>query len=374
MLFTKSYEFNRLASRENSVRLTNRIALAPMTNQQSHDDGVVSEDEIRWLEARAKGGFGCLITCAAHVTVDGQGWPGEMGIFGDHLLPGLSQLSGRLNMFPTKTLVQLYHGGLRSPKSLTGRIPKAPTSYPVGEGKPDGCEALTLTEVHQLRDAFIAAAKRAHEAGFSGVELHGAHGYLIHQFLDPDFNQRNDAYGGDLDGRSRFLMEIVKGIRDLLPDEFLVAVRLSPDSYDNEKSVNLVDTVKLVKELTQLDIDIMHYSLWDFNKTCKDSTGKDIRPMDFLLEAHPKGLTSMVAGGFKNLDDVEEALRSGADLVALGRLAIANPDWPHRVADEPDYKPLEAPYTVAQLRGASLGEGFIKYMSRWPDFVSDATH
>ncbi len=371
MLFTKPYQFEKA---KRSIK--NRIALAPMTNKQSHADGRASEDEMAWLEARAVGGFAMLITCAAHVSLDGQGWEGEMGIFDDRLLPGLQELSERVQQHDSQVLVQLYHGGLRSPKRLTGATPLAPTAYPPDDRKVDGCREMSLSEIQTTCEAFVKAAVRAHQAGFDGVELHAAHGYLLHQFLDPGFNRREDGYGGDLQGRSRLLIDIVRGIRAALPRDFILAVRLSPSSFQAAQEVNVVETMELAQQLAAYDVDMLHYSLWDFRKTADEPELEGRRLMDLILERHPQRaeapIASMVAGGFRSVEDVEEAIAQGADFVALGRLAIANPDWPLRASTEPGYTAKEPPYTRQQLRDAKLGEAFIDYMARWPNFLVDS--
>ena len=367
MLFTKPYQFGKAG-----LTIANRIALAPMTNKQSHADGQVSEDEMRWLEARAAGGFAMLITCAAHVSLDGQGWDGEMGIYDDRLLPGLSQLTQRVHQHASHVLVQLYHGGRRSPKRLTRETPRAPSTYPVSESDPDGCRAMTIPEIQATRAAFVAAAKRAHKAGFDGVELHAAHGYLLHQFLDPGFNQRTDDYGGDLENRARLLVEICRDIRHELPKGFLLAVRLSPESYKAAQAVNLLDTMRLANMLAALDVDLLHYSLWDYRKHCDDPAHSEQRLMDVILKEHPSHIASMVAGGFYSVADVELALDQGADFVALGRVAIANPNWPKMAVSDPHYQAKRAPFTRQELRDAHLGERFIDYMSRWPNFLIES--
>ncbi|HBH89090.1 MAG TPA: NADH:flavin oxidoreductase, partial [Hyphomonadaceae bacterium] len=168
----------------------NRLALAPLTNQQSHDTGVLSEDEYKWLTMRATGGFGMVMTCAAHVQANGQGFPGQLGVWSDDHLDGLTRLADGLREGGAVSSLQLHHAGIRSPKDIVGQ--------PVGasDDADTGSRALTTEEVEQLRDDFITAAKRAEKAGFDGVEVHGAHGYILAQFLSPEINQRDDQYGG----------------------------------------------------------------------------------------------------------------------------------------------------------------------------------
>src|SRR5262249_49468844 len=151
--------------------MKNRFMLAPLTNLQSHPDGVLSDDEFHWLTMRAKGGFGLTMTCAAHVQAAGQGFPGQLGIFGDQHVAGLSGLAAEIKAQGSVAIAQLHHAGMRSPADLIGRPPMCPS-----DNAETGAVAMTPGEVEQLTEDFIAAAVRADRAGFDGVELHGAHG------------------------------------------------------------------------------------------------------------------------------------------------------------------------------------------------------
>src|SRR5262249_55298249 len=174
--------------------------LAPLTNTQSHADGRLSDDEFRWLTMRAEGGFGLTMTCASHVQRVGQGFPGQLGCWDDMHIEGLTRLAAAIKAQGSHAVVQLHHAGMRSPAALIGQQPLCPS-----DDAQTGARALTLPEVHRLRDDFIAAARRAEKAGFHGVELHGAHGYVLCEFLSPEINRREDEYGGSLENRSRIL-------------------------------------------------------------------------------------------------------------------------------------------------------------------------
>jgi 2,4-dienoyl-CoA reductase-like NADH-dependent reductase (Old Yellow Enzyme family) len=168
----------------------NRFMLAPLTNTQSHPDGVLSNEEFHWLTKRAEGGFALTMTCAAHVAAGGQGFPGQLGVFDDKHLEGLTRLASTIKAKGAVSSVQLHHAGSRSPKELVGQ-PVCPSDEPKS-----GARALLPAEVEALRDNFIAAAVRAQKAGFDGVEIHGAHGYILAQFLSPEINHRTDRWGG----------------------------------------------------------------------------------------------------------------------------------------------------------------------------------
>ena len=154
----------------------NRFMLAPLTNTQSHADGVLSDAEFNWLTLRAKGGFGLTMTCAAHVQAAGQGFPGQLGAFDAKHLPGLTRLASALKAAGSVSSLQIHHAGNRSPKELVGQ-PVCPS-----DDSKTGARALTLPEVEALRDAYIAADVRAQTAGFDDVEIHTAHDYILAHF------------------------------------------------------------------------------------------------------------------------------------------------------------------------------------------------
>ncbi|MEZ8133741.1 MAG: NADH:flavin oxidoreductase, partial [Porticoccaceae bacterium] len=167
--------------------LKNRFMLAPLTNTQSHPDGKLSDDEYRWLTMRAQGGFGLTMTCAAHIQAVGQGFPGQLGIFSDDHLEGLTKLATGIKREDSLAVVQLHHAGMRSPADLIGQAPVCPSNH-----EETGAVGLSSEGVQQLIEDFICGAERAEKAGFDGVEIHGAHGYILAQFLSGTINQRQD--------------------------------------------------------------------------------------------------------------------------------------------------------------------------------------
>jgi 2,4-dienoyl-CoA reductase-like NADH-dependent reductase (Old Yellow Enzyme family) len=171
-----------------------------MTNGQSLDDGRLGDAEYRWLVKRAEGGFALTMTCAATVQKEGVGFNGQLGIYRDEHVEGLTRLAAGIKANGSHAVVQLHHAGMRSPVALTGRPPQCPS-----DDVETGAQAMTHDEVRRSIEAFVVAARRADRAGFDGVELHGAHGYLICEFLSPEINRRADDYGGPLENRARFL-------------------------------------------------------------------------------------------------------------------------------------------------------------------------
>ncbi|MCH2046754.1 MAG: NADH:flavin oxidoreductase, partial [Saprospiraceae bacterium] len=235
--------------------MKNRFALAPMTNKQSHENGHLSDEELHWLEMRAKGQFGMVITCASHVQANGQGWKGELGIFSDELIPGHQRLTQAIQAQGSLAVIQIFHGGMRAPKKVTGQTSVCPSDNEKHEAR-----AMRLEEVHEVRDNFIAAAVRAQKAGYDGVQIHGAHGYLIAQFLSTDINKREDEYGGSLTNRARLLFEIIHGIREACGNNFLLSVRLSPERFGMQ-----LEEIKIIckRLINEGKIDLLDLSLWD---------------------------------------------------------------------------------------------------------------
>lgn len=172
--------------------MKNRFVLAPLTTQQSEPDGTVSADEVEWLRPRAKGGYALIQTCTANVQAIGKAFPGQMGIYGERHLEGLARLAAVIREQNCLSSVQLHHGGYRALAHAMG-VPVGPSDHPVY-----GARGLSSSEVDELRDDFIGAAKWAERAGFDGVEVHAAFGWILAQFLSPTLNQRNDRYGGHL--------------------------------------------------------------------------------------------------------------------------------------------------------------------------------
>src|SRR5512139_802980 len=148
--------------------LKNRFMLAPLTNLQSHPDGRLSDEEFRWLTMRARGGFGLTMTCASHVQAVGQGFAGQLGVFGDQHLEGLTRLATAIKAEGSVAMMQLHHAGMRSPATLIGTTPVCPS-----DNAETGARALAAAEVEQLVEDFVAAASRAERAGFDGAEIHG---------------------------------------------------------------------------------------------------------------------------------------------------------------------------------------------------------
>lgn len=341
--------------------MANRMMLAPLTNLQSQVDGVLSDDEIKWLTMRAEGGMGLVMTAAAHVQRQGQGFPGQLGVWSDDHIPRLTELASAIKANGSLAAVQLHHAGIRSPREVIGEDPHGPFA-----DAETGSRALTAAEVEQLRDDFIAAAVRAEKAGFDGVEIHGAHGYILAQFLDAENNQRTDGYGGSFEHRKRIIFEVIDGIRAATRADFQVGLRLSPERF----GIRTAEALQLAEEvMAGGQLDYLDMSLWDCFKEPQDPDYAG-QPLINLFTALPRGNTRLgVAGKIMDAAKVQACLDAGADFVLVGRGAILHHDFAKRVIADPAFAATPTPVTRAHLQTEGLGPAFVDYMASWKGFV-----
>jgi 2,4-dienoyl-CoA reductase-like NADH-dependent reductase (Old Yellow Enzyme family) len=340
----------------------NRAWVAPLTNMQSHADGTCSEHEERFLGMRADGGFGLVETCAAHVAQDGKAWPGELGVHDDATIPGLTRLAARIHAGGALGCVQLFHGGLRATPSVSGVPTWSASAYEEPGLAPP--RAATEADLERVIGQFAEAARRCAEAGFDAIELHGAHGYLLSQLQSTVYNQRTDRWGGSLENRARLIRRTVEAVREAAPS-LVLAVRLSPEDFGQARGIDLDETIQLARWLADDGMEVLHLSLWRSAVATKKRPDTHATPL--FREAVGRNVRIVVAGGVWSREDAEAQLARGADAVALGRAAIANHDWPKRVAADAEI--ARAPVTAEHLRAEGLSDGFVGYMRNWKGFV-----
>lgn len=341
----------------------NAFMLAPLTNCQSHPDGVLSDAEHRWLAMRGKGGFGVVMTCAASVSAGGVGFPGQLGVHDDDHLPGLRRLADELRADGAVSFVQLHHAGVRSPSDLIGG------ATPVGpsDDADTGARAMTTDEVRAVIDDFVAGARRAEQAGFDGVELHGAHGYLLCAFLSPEMNRRTDDYGGSLERRGRIVFDIIDGIRSACGPDFIVGVRLSLERF----GVRLDEMRILTQALIDTgQVDFIDLSLWSCFKEPIEMEGNGRTLLEVTTDLarrhdpHGRRIPIGVAGKLHTPDDVRRAIEGGADFVLLGRVAIAHHDYPARLRADEGWEPAEFPLPESHYLREGVSPAFVDYLRR----------
>ena len=343
--------------------LPNRAALAAMTNLQSHADGLLGDAELAWLARRAAGGFGLVATCAAYVALDGKGWPGELGVDRDACVPGLTRLAARIREGGAVAMAQLFHGGVRADRELTGETPWSASTWNEDTAGFVPPRPATEADLTRVIGQFADAAARSEAAGFDGVELHGAHGYLLSQFLSRTMNPRTDGWGGDLPGRARLVREVLRACRARCSPRFAIGVRLSFEDFGNARGMDLDDNLQVARWLAEDGADFIHASLWDVSRNAAKYPDRHVVPL--LREALPREVAVIACGKIWTHAEAEAVLDRGADIVAVGRAGICNPDWPR----DPEVR--RPPMTAAELRERALSPQFIDYMRRWKGFVAD---
>lgn len=334
--------------------MKNRFMLAPLTNQQSHADGTFSQAEHEWLMMRAKGGFGAVMTAAGYVQPDGKGFEGQLGFDEDRFETALANLASDLKAADTLALAQLYHAGLRA-------IPGCDIVGP-SDDEPTGGRAMTTEEVEAMIEAFITAAQRCQRAGFDGVELHGAHSYLLCQFLSPELNLRDDRFGGSLDNRASPTREIIAGIRERCGKQFNLGLRLSPEMMQ----VRTDEMVELVGQLmAEGNLDYIDMSLWDCFKEANDDAFKG-KTLTELFAGLDRGETRLgVAGQIRGGEAAQKALDQGADFVLIGRAAIPEHDFPARVRSDPAHVMPDPPFSKDYLASEGVSPPFQTYLNNF---------
>jgi len=341
----------------------NRIWLAPMTNMQSHADGTLSDAEFLWLKSRSEGGFGVIESCATHVSLDGQAWKGELGIYDDAMIPGWRGLARAIQDDGALLIAQTFHGGARAMQTSNG-----PWSCSASGSEKTKIREGSEEDIEAAIDAFAQAAKRLHAAGVDGVELHGAHGYLLCQFLSATMNRRVDQWGGSPENRARLSRRVMQATRAAVPSDFVVGVRLSPEDFGATKGLDLDESIQVAKWLCEDGADFIHISLWDATKN--SSKYPDRHANTLFRDALPSDVPLVTAGNIWTREDAQRQLDLGADAIALGRSGIANPNWPHEVAKNGN-EPTRPPLTPEQLRQRALSDGFVDYMRQWKGFVAE---
>lgn len=337
-----------------------RVALAPLTNTQS-PGGHVSPEEHDWLLRRAEGGFAFTLSCAAHVSVEGETFPGQVAVHSDEFLPGLERLATALNATGTVSAVQLQHGGARAVM-----IPEGERVAP-WEDAAQGVRALTTDEVERVVQDFVDAAVRVERAGFAGVQVHGAHGYLLGQFLDARSNLRDDQYGGSVENRFRIIHEVIAGVRSATGPDFHLGLRLSPERY----GIPLTEGVALVSEVMASGLlDHLDLSLWDVRKAPHEAAVDGLLIEQFTdLDRH--GTLLGAAGEIASAKDAQWVLEAGLDFVSVGRAAIAHHDFAERAVADPDFAADAPPYSRSRLASEAVSPAFQDYLARgWDGFVA----
>ena len=313
----------------NGLSLRNRLVMAPMTTYSGNEDGTVSDAEVEYYARRSKG-VGVVVTACTHVTENGKGFPGQFAGYEDQFIPSLKRVADAIHEGGAKAVLQIYHGGRRSiPEEVpNGEIVSASDVAFPGNVTP---RPLTIEEIKEIIKAYGETSRRAIEAGFDGVEIHGANTYLLQQFFSGYTNRRTDEYGGSIENRMRFPLELVDEVKNVVAKHaikpFIVGYRFSPEE-EEETGITMDQTVQLIDALADKELTYLHVSQGDFNtKPHRFSGDKNKTRVEILLDTI-HGRTPLIGvGSIYSLEDAEKASESGVDLLALGRELLIEPDW-----------------------------------------------
>jgi len=318
------------------VELKNRVVMAPMTNFSSNPDGTVSDAEVEYYQRRS-GGVGLVITACAYVTPNGKGFHGEFGADTDEMIPSLRRLASAIQEKGAKAVLQIFHGGRSCPPELVpnGETVSASAVPEEKEGAPTP-RALKEEEIQFIIHAFGNATRLAILAGYDGVEIHGANGYLIQQFFSPHSNRREDSWGGTLEKRMKFPLAIVDEVQRMVAEHakspFVVGYRFSPEEPETP-GITMGDTLALIDKLVEKNLDYLHVSLMEFWSQPRRGVEDLSRPRIELITERVAGrVPVMGVGSIHTPDEAVKALQD-VPLIALGRELIMEPDWVEKVQE-----------------------------------------
>lgn len=318
------------------LELKNRIVMAAMGTGYCHHEGYVLPEYTAFMEERAKGGTGLLMTGVTRVLSDIGMRPGSMGIYDDKLIPALREMMDVIKKYDTRFFMQLHHSGTRTSEETKAIIPSAPSAvlhFRTGVVP----RALSLPEIRRVVDAYGEAGRRARDAGFDGVEIHGGHGYLICQFLSPRANRRTDDYGGSVRNRTRFACEVIREVRRRTGPDYPIVFRVSATEYA-EGGTALEDTLQQVQLFVEAGADALHVSAGS-DEALQWVTPDFNEPLACLtyLAAEVKKIVSVPVITVGKLGDpvtANRVLEDGiADFVALGRPLLADPHLPNKAKE-----------------------------------------
>ncbi|WP_248498572.1 NADH-dependent flavin oxidoreductase [Staphylococcus haemolyticus] len=306
----------------NGVELKNRFVLAPLTHTSSNDDGTISDVEIPYIEKRSKD-VGLAINAASNVNDIGKAFPGQPSVAHDSDIEGLKRLAQAMKKNGAKALVQIHHGGAQALANLTPNgdvvAPSPITLKSFGQQHEHDAREIAPEEIEQTIKDFGEATRRVIEAGFDGVEIHGANHYLIHQFVSPYYNRRNDEWSDHMKFPTAVIDEVLKAKSEYASDDFIVGYRLSPEEAETP-GISMEITEQLINTITEKSIDYVHISLGDIHSTTREGKYAGQERLKLIHQWVDGRIPVIGIGSVFKADDALDAIKStGVELVALGR-------------------------------------------------------
>lgn len=322
---------------KNGITLRNRVVMAPMTTWSSNDDYTISDAELNYYKKRVTG-VGMVITGCTRVQPNGIGFANEFAAYDDSFIPSLRKLAEAAKSGGARAILQIFHAGNKALPAFTPNgdvvsssaleteaIAFAPAVTP---------RELSHDEILEVIQAFGEMTRRAIEAGFDGVELHGAHGFLLQNFMSPFFNRRDDQWGGSLENRLRFPVAVIREIKGVIKKlatkPFTLGYRISPDE-PQEGGLRMQDTYALIERLIEEDVDYVHASLASALNSKPVDSQDEKTYLELIVEKANGRIPVLAAGSMVTPDDVAKGLEKGLSLVVVGQGLIMNPDWIEKV-------------------------------------------
>ncbi|MCY6991065.1 NADH-dependent flavin oxidoreductase [Staphylococcus argensis] len=321
----------------NQTEIRNRFVLAPLTHVSSNDDGSISDVEIDYMRQRSKD-VGLAISAASNVNDVGKAFPGQPSVAHDSNMDGLKRLAQAMKENGAKAIVQIHHGGAQALPQLTpdGDV-VAPSEMDLksfGDPKEHHARPITEEEIEQTIKDFGEATRRVIEAGFDGVEIHGANHYLIHQFVSTYYNRRNDKWGEDrLLFPMRVVDEVTQTVQQYADEKFIVGYRFSPEEPESP-GISMEITEQLVKALVEKPLDYLHASLMDIESPTREGKYKDIQRVELLHKWIDGKMPLIGIGSIFTAEDALKAIQSGnVELIALGREILLDYQFIEKIKD-----------------------------------------
>ncbi|MGG1593935.1 NADH:flavin oxidoreductase [Terribacillus saccharophilus] len=323
-----------------NTEVSNRASIAPMTRISATSEGIVTDRMVSYYTSFAKGGFGLIITEGTYIDDKySQTYYDQPGIAYDEQANAWKKVAASVHQEGAKIFMQLQHTGPLSQGNRFAGETVAPSAvqpkgeqltFYLGEGPFAMPREVTKEEISDIIKSFVSAAQRAKSAGFDGVEIHGANGYLLDAFLTEYTNQRTDEYGGSAENRVRILVEVAKAVREAVGEDFTVGIRISQskvNDYTYKWSGKEEDAKSIFGQLGQAGLDYIHVTEYEAWQPAFDSS--DVTLVE--LAKQYGGLTVIANGQLEDVARAKDIVEKGADVVTLGKGALANHDWIKKV-------------------------------------------
>jgi 2,4-dienoyl-CoA reductase-like NADH-dependent reductase (Old Yellow Enzyme family) len=323
----------------NGMTLANRFVRSATYEGLAAEDGGVTPALVQMNKTLAEGGVGLIISSHAYVSREGQAGPGQLGAYKDELVPGLADMAHAVHEAGGRIILQLAHAGYHTSDRITGLPAVAPSD--IGLSKTPR-HVLTIEEIVEIGRKFALAAQRAQNAGFDGVQIHAAHGYLLSQFLSPYYNRRQDAYGGSIENRARAVIEVLQGIRKTVGEAFPVLVKMNGRDF-HENGLELEDSLQAAQMLADNGIDAIELSggLVINEKLSPSRKGIHSESQEAYFEPEARAFKKKInvplvlVGGNRSFDVAQRLVSEGtADYISMARPLICEPGLINRWKSE----------------------------------------